>query len=73
MFKTENAAPELVQVNRHDRRIEPIDDSLEAALERQKVSRAADSSFSEDADDLAFLQLLPRALQRLNDVATIRG
>ena len=60
-LEAEDAAPDAIEVDRDDRHVEPVDDPLEAALERQQVAGAADRAFREDADDVAVLQLLPRA------------
>ena len=57
-LEAEDAAPDAIEVDRHDRHVEAVDDPLEAALERQQVAGAADRAFREDADDVAVLQLL---------------
>ena len=59
-LEAEDAAPDAIEVDRNDRHVEPVDDALEAALERQHVAGPADRALGEDADDVAGLELLAR-------------
>ena len=70
-FETEDAAPELVQMNGNDRKICPLDDLFEAALKGQQMPDAADAAFGEDANHLALFQFLARTLQRMDNVAPV--
>ena len=47
VLKAEEAAPDAIEVDRNDRHVQPFDDPLESALERQQVARAADCAFGE--------------------------
>jgi hypothetical protein len=67
-FETEDAAPDAIEVDRHDRHVQAADDALEAALEGQQVAGAADRALGEDAHDMAGFELAPRALDGLDDV-----
>ena len=51
--------------------VEPLDDPLEAALERQQVAGAADRAFRKDADDVAGGELGARALDRRHDLLAV--
>src|SRR4030095_16491605 len=68
LFETKDAAPELVQMNGNDRKICPLDDLFETALERQQMPNTADAAFGEDANHLALFQFLARTPQRMDDV-----
>ena len=68
-LEAEDAAPHLVEMHRDDRHLEPVDDLLEAALERQHVAGAADRALGEDADHVARLQFLARPLDRAERAA----
>src|SRR5512132_36463 len=68
VFKTEDAAPELIEVHRNDRDVRALDDFFKATLERQQPAGAADRAFGEYADEMAVFQLVSCPLERLDDV-----
>ena len=62
--EAEDAAPHAVQMDRDHRKVQPLDDLLHPALERQQVAGAGDRSFRENAHDVPGLELLARGLDR---------
>src|SRR4030095_4870600 len=72
-FETEDAAPELVQMNGNDRKICPPNNLFETALKGQQMPDAADAAFGEDANHLTVFQFLARTLQRMDNVAPVAG
>ena len=65
----EDAAPDVIDANRNDRRRAAFDDLLEPALKGQQEAGARDAPLREDAHDLAFRQCLTGSAQRLDDGA----
>src|SRR5262249_30898805 len=63
----EDAAPDLVEADRDDRRRGPLDDLLKAAVERQQEAGAGEAALGEDADDFAPGQGVTGQPQRLDD------
>ena len=72
-LEAEDAAPDAVQIDGDDRHVEPVDDPLEAALERQQVARPADRALGEDADDVALSELVTGRGERRHDVPRSGG
>ena len=60
-------------MNGNDRKICPLDDLFEAALEGQQMPNAADGAFGEDANHLALLQFFSSIPQRTDDIARVGG
>ena len=58
--KGKDAAPNLVQMNRDDRCIDSLHDSLQPALEFEHLPDSGDPTFGEDADELTVLNRFPR-------------
>ena len=71
--EAENAAPDLIQADREDRRPDMPDDLLEAAGERQHEAGAGEAPLGEDADQLAAGHSVGGAAQRLHDGARPGG
>src|SRR5207248_1635065 len=61
----EDASPDAVDVDRHDRTARVGGDALEAALELQEISGARDRALGEDAHRMTFGDLLAGDRQRL--------
>ena len=70
-MKAKNTAPDLVQVNRDNRRARALDNFFEAALEWKNVARAGDGPFGKNANDVSGLELLASSLKRIDDVAAM--
>ena len=49
----------------------PVDDFFEAAFERQQAAGAADRALGEDANHVAFVEFVARALERPDDLAAV--
>src|SRR6267142_64666 len=58
LFETENAAPDTIQRNRNDGRIDVLHDSLKAALKWERKTDPGDLAFRKDAYDITILYCL---------------
>ena len=67
----EDAAPDAIEVDRDDGHVEPFDNALEPALERQQVAGARDRAFREDAHNVAGGELGARVLDGLHDLTAV--
>src|SRR5262249_26028538 len=65
----ENAAPDAIHVHRNDRGSAPLDDALQAALERQQSSCACELTLGEDAYDFTPVQVSAGVLESAQDHA----
>src|SRR5438093_2567896 len=71
VLEAEDATPQPVQVHRNDGDVQSLHDLFEPALELEQMPRAADRPFSEDADDMALLQILTCPFQGLADFPAV--
>src|SRR6266849_7249730 len=67
--KTENGAPEAVDVHRDDRHVDAFYDAFEAAAEGEQLADARDFAFGEDADYFAVAQRVGGFAQRMDHFA----
>ena len=63
----EDAAPDLFETDRDDRRRTLLEDLLEAAVEGQQEAGAREPPLGEDADQLPLGEMVARLAQRLDD------
>src|SRR6185295_19670821 len=63
-FEAEDASPDAVKIDGHDRYIQAVHNPLEPAFERKHVPGAADRAFGKDADDVTVLQFAPCLFER---------
>jgi hypothetical protein len=71
VLEAEDAAPHPVEMNGDYRHVEPLEDALEAAPERQRIAGAADRALGEDADDMAGRELGARLLEGGGDALRV--
>src|SRR5690348_313486 len=52
-LEAENAAPDAIEIDRHDGRVDALHDALEAVAEGEHLADARNLTFGKDADDFA--------------------
>ena len=68
-LEAEDAAPDAVEIDGNDGRIDAFHDAFEAAAEGEQLAGARDLAFGEDADDLAVSDGVAGRAQRVNHFA----